>query len=102
MVMQTDVLASQVLISDGQMLDQTGNTIGRARIKAIRIIPTASSAGSVVFKDGGVNGATKLTVTVFPASTGPDYTLLPGEGMLFNTNIYADITTIASVMVFYG
>jgi hypothetical protein len=28
--------------------------------------------------------------------------LLPGDGLLFNTNIYADITTIGSVMVFYG
>jgi len=102
MGMQTDVLASQVLIADGQMLDQAGNAIGRARIKSIRIIPTASSAGSVVFKDGGASGTTRLTVTVFPSSTGPDYMLLPGEGLLFTTNIYADITTIGSVMVFYG
>lgn len=102
MGMQTDILASQVLVADGQMLDQAGNTIGRARIKSIRIIPTASSAGSVVFKDGGAGGTTRLTVTVYPASTGPDYMLLPGEGLLFNTNIYADITTVSSVMVFYG
>jgi hypothetical protein len=102
MAMQTDVLASRVLITDGQMLDQAGNAIGRARIKAIRIIPTASSAGSVVFKDGGATGTTRLTVTVYPASTGPDFMLLPGEGLLFNTDIYADITTIGSVMVFYA
>ena len=102
MAMQTDVLASRVLITDGQMLDQAGNNIGRARIKAIRIIPTASSAGSVVFKDGGATGTTRLTVTVYPASTGPDFMLLPGEGLLFNTDIYADITTIGSVMVFYA
>jgi hypothetical protein len=102
MAMQTDVLASRVLITDGQMLDQAGNAIGRARIRAIRIIPTASSAGSVVFKDGGATGTTRLTVTVYPASTGPDFMLLPGEGLLFNTDIYADITTIGSVMVFYA
>ena len=102
MAMQTDVLASQVLVADGQMLDQAGGTIGRARVKAIRIIPTASSAGSVVLKDGGINGTTKLTVTVYPASTGPDYMLMPGEGLLFTTNIYADIATVGSVMVFYG
>lgn len=102
MAMQTDVLASQPLVADGQMLDQAGNTIGRARVKAIRIIPTASSAGSVVLKDGGAGGNTKITVNVFPASTGPDYMLMPGEGLLFQTNIYADITTIASVTVIYG
>ena len=102
MAMQTDVLASQPLVADGQMLDQAGNVIGRARVKAIRIIPTPSSAGSVVLKDGGASGNTKITVNVFPAATGPDYMLLPGEGLLFQTNIYADITTIASVTVIYG
>jgi hypothetical protein len=102
MGMQTDILASQVLIADGQMTDQAGNNIGRARVKAIRIIPTASSAGTVVLKDGGASGTTKLTVTVFPSSTGPDYMLMPGEGLLFSTDIYADITTVGSVMVFYG
>jgi hypothetical protein len=56
----------------------------------------------VVFKDGGASGTTRLTVTVYPASTGPDFMLLPGDGLLFNTDIYADITTIGSVMVFYG
>ena len=58
--------------------------------------------GSVVLKDGGASGNTKITLNVFPASTGADYTLLPGEGLLFQTNIYADITTIASVTVIYG
>jgi hypothetical protein len=102
MAMQTDVLASLPLTADGQMLDQNSLVIGRARVKAIRIIPTASSAGSVVLKDGGASGNTKITVNVFPASTGPDYMLLPGEGLLFQTDIYADITTIASVTVIYG
>ena len=102
MAMQTDVLASQPLTADGQMLDQNSLVIGRARVKAIRIIPTASSSGSVVLKDGGASGNTKITVNVFPASTGPDYMLLPGEGLLFQTNIYADITTISSVTVIYG
>jgi hypothetical protein len=102
MAMQTDVLASLPLTADGQMLDQNSLVIGRARVKAIRIIPTVSSAGSVVLKDGGASGNTKITVNVFPSATGPDYMLLPGEGLLFQTDIYADITTIASVTVIYG
>jgi hypothetical protein len=39
MGMQTDVLASQARTDDGQLLDQAGNTIGRARIKSVYIVP---------------------------------------------------------------
>jgi hypothetical protein len=101
MGMQTDVLASQARTDDGQLLDQAGNTIGRARIKSIYIVP-AAGAGSVVFKDGGASGTTKITINTLASSSSPNYMLLPGEGVLFTTNIYVDVTTIGSVMVFYG
>ena len=99
--MQTDILASQPRTNDGQLLDQAGNTIGRTRVKAFLIIPTAA-AGSVVFKDGGSSGSTKMTVNSLANSTNSDYIILPGEGVLFQTNIYVDVTDIASVMVWYG
>ena len=99
--MQTDILASQPRTNDGQLLDQAGNTIGRTRVKAFLIIPTAA-AGSVVFKDGGSSGSTKMTVNSLANSTNSDYIILPGEGVLFQTNIYVDVTSIASVMVWYG
>lgn len=99
--MQTDVLASGVRTSTGQMQDQASNNIGRARIKAIYIIP-AAGAGSVVFRDGGASGSTKLTVNTLASSTSPDYILIPGEGLLFQTDIHATVTTVASVMVFYA
>jgi hypothetical protein len=102
MAMQTDVLASAVRTDDGLLNNQAGDSIGRARVKAVRIIPTADSAGTVVFKDGGASGTTRLTVNVFAGTTGADYMLLPGEGLLFSSNIYVDVTTVASVMVFYG
>jgi len=102
MGMQTDVLASAVRTDDGVLNDQAGNAIGRARVKGIRIVPTASTAGSVVFKDGGASGTTRLTLNIFAGTTGADYTLLPGEGLLFTSGIYVDVTTVASVMVFYG
>ncbi len=101
MSMQTDVLASAVRTTDGQLLDQAGDTIIRARIKSIYIVPTAS-AGSVVFKDGGAGGTTRLTVDTVASATQPTYLLLPGEGLLFSTNIYVDVTNIGFVMVFYG
>ncbi len=101
MSMQTDVLASAVRTTDGQLLDQASGTITRARIKSIYIVPTAS-AGSVVFKDGGAGGTTRLTVDTVASATQPTYMLMPGEGVLFSTNIYVDVTNIGFVMVFYG
>lgn len=101
MAMQTDVLASAVRTTDGLLADQAGNTLGRNRIKAIYIIP-AAGAGSVVFKDGGASGTVKMTVNTLASSTAPDYILLPGEGLVFQTDIYVDVTDIASVMVFYA
>ena len=101
MSMQTDVLASAVRTTDGQLLDQAGDTIIRARIKSIYIVPTAT-AGIVVFKDGGASGATRLTVNTVASATQPTSMLMPGEGVLFSTNIYVDVTNIGFVMVFYG
>ena len=101
MAMQTDVLASGVRTTSGQLADQAGNDLGRNRIKAIYIVP-AAGAGSVVFKDGGVSGTTRLTVNTLASSTAPNYLLLPGEGIVFQTDIYVAVTTVASVMVFYA
>ena len=101
MAMQTDVLASAVRTTDGQLLDQAGDTIIRARVKSIYIVPSGT-AGSVVFKDGGASGATRLTVNTVASATQPTYMLMPGEGVLFSTNIYVDVTNIGFVMVFYG
>ena len=101
MAMQTDVLISQPLTSAGQALDQNSLVIGRARVKAIYIIPTAS-AGEVVFYDGGASGAKKATIKTLANSTAPDYLLMPGEGLLFQTNIYIAPSAVASTTVIYG
>ena len=101
MAMQTDVLASAVRTTDGLLKDQATNDLGRTRVKAIYIVPD-TGAGSVVFKDGGASGAVKLTVNTLASSTTPDYILVPGEGLLFQTNVYVDLTDVVSVMVFYG
>lgn len=101
MAMQTDVLASAVRTTDGLLADQAGNTLGRNRIKAVYIVPD-TVAGSVVFKDGGASGTTRLTLNTLAASSSAYYMLMPGEGLLFQTNIYVDLTSVVSVMVFYG
>jgi hypothetical protein len=101
MAMQTDVLASKVRTDAGQMLDQNSLVIGRARVKAIYIVPD-TTAGTVTFIDGGASGATKIVVNTKGSSTAPDYMLLPGEGLLFQSNIYIIPSAVVSTMVIYG
>jgi hypothetical protein len=101
MGMQTDVLASKVATSAGDMLDQNSLVIGRARVKAIYIVPD-SGAGTVTFYDGGASGPVKIAVNTKASSTAPDYVLLPGEGLLFQTSIYIVPSAVISTMVIYG
>ena len=101
MAIQTDVLASQPLTSAGQALDQNSLVIGRARVKAVYIIPTAA-AGQVVFKDGGSSGPVKATINTLASSTAPNYMLFPGEGLLFQDNIYIAPSAVVSTTVIYG
>jgi len=99
--MQTDVLASKVRTDAGQMLDQNSLVIGRARVKAIYIVPD-TTAGTVTFRDGGASGPTKIVIDTKASSTTPDYVLLPGEGLLFQTSIYIVPSAVISTMVIYG
>jgi hypothetical protein len=101
MGMQTDVLASKVATSAGDMLDQNSLVIGRSRVKAIYIVPD-SGAGTVTFYDGGASGPVKIAVNTKANSTAPDYVLLPGEGLLFQTSIYIVPSAVLSTMVIYG
>ena len=75
----------------------------RARVKGFSICATASAAGTLLLKDGGSSGTTLIEIDI-PSNSNPNsfYILVPGEGVLFSTNIYATLTSIASVTVFYG
>ena len=102
MGMQTDVLVSAVLSSDGQFTNAAATAdITRCRVKAVYIVP-AATAGSVVFKDGGTGGTTIMTLNTVASATQPTYLLFPGEGVLFTTKVYADVTNIGTVTIFYG
>ena len=96
-MMQTDVKSSQLTSS---------NTVfaGPARIKGVYINPGAST-GSVVFKDGGANGTTVLTLNT-PAlganGSSTVYILLPGEGIWCASNVHATLSQVAAVTTFYG
>lgn len=99
--MQTDILASAVVVGTGVVNDQAGGAIGRTRIKGVYIVPQ-SGAGSVVFRDGSASGSTRMTLNTLASQTSPSYFLLPGEGLLVQNGIHLTLSTVASVVVFYG
>jgi hypothetical protein len=101
MGMQTDVLASRPRTDAGQLLDQNSLVIGRTRVKAIYIVPN-SAAGQVIFRDGGSNGPIKITVNTVASASTPDYILMPGEGLLFQENVYIAPSAVLSTMVIYA
>jgi hypothetical protein len=101
MAMQTDVLASKVATGAGDLLDQNSLVIGRTRVKAIYIVPD-TGAGTVTFRDGGASGPVKIVVNTLDSSSAPDYMLIPGEGLLFQTSIYIVPSAVISTMVIYG
>ena len=96
MTMQYDVKSTH--------LNASGSVFaGRARIKGFSICATASTAGTLILKDGGSGGTAMIEIDI-PSNSNPNsfYVAVPGEGVLCQTNIYATLTNIASVTVFYG
>ena len=72
---------------------------GPMRLKAFIITPTAS-AGTVVFKDGGVD---KFTVsTAASAASGPVNINLPSDGVKFSTSLQATLTDVAGLTAFFA
>ena len=76
---------------------------GPSRVKGFSICATASTPGTLQLKDGGSGGTVLIEVDI-PSNSNPNsfYTLVPGDGVKFNTNIYATLTGIASITVYYG
>lgn len=92
MAMQTDVLATS-LAASGSIFG------GRTRVRGITITPGAS-AGSLVLKNGGSSGTTVMTINTIAGGNSFNV-LIPAEGVLFNTGVYATISN-CSITVFYG
>ena len=99
--MTIDVLASVPLTATGQFTNQTPVALGRTRVKAVYMIPSAT-AGSVVFRDGGSGGTTVMTLNTVASATQPTYLIFPGEGLLFSSNVHGTVTNVTSATIFYG
>ena len=91
-MMQTDILVANVTA--------TGAASGsRTRVRGLLINPGAS-AGSVVLKDGGSGGTTKMTIPT-TANGEPFSVVIPANGVLFETDVYVTLSN-ATALVFYG
>ena len=89
MTMQTDVKPT-TLTSSGVVFE------GRARVKGMAITPSGS-AGSVTVADGSSN-----VFTIYTIASGETFNvIIPGEGVLCQTNVYATLSN-ANCTVFYG
>jgi hypothetical protein len=71
---------------------------GPARLKALTI--AYASGGTVAIKDGGSGGTTVWSFTA-PAAAGSVHVILPGDGILCGTSMYATLSS-ATVSVVYG
>ena len=92
MAMQTDVMVVSLAASGSAYGDRT-------RVRGLLVEPGAS-IGSVVMKDGGSGGTTLFTINTV-AGGEPFSVIIPADGVLFETSVYATLTN-AKVTVFYG
>lgn len=77
---------------------ETGSVYGdRTRVKAMAFF--GSGTGSIVLKDGGSSGKTELTLAT---PSGYNIVYIPGDGIVFGTDVHATLTNVSSLTVFYG
>jgi hypothetical protein len=92
--MQTDVKSSHV--------EATGTMVsGRTRIKGYQCL-SGGTAGDIIFRDGGASGTIRLQFNIPANTNNPFSNLIPGEGILFYTDVHVTVPTNAKVTVFYG
>jgi hypothetical protein len=94
MGMQTDVKATHV--------EATGTMAsGRVRVKGYQCL-SGGTAGDIVFRDGGASGTIRLQFNVPANTNNPFANIIPGEGILFVTDVHVTLPTSTKVTIFYG
>ena len=71
----------------------------RTRVASLNIT-TAGSAGSVELKDG-VSGTVLLKIVTTADSSMHDV-VIPGDGILFDSEVYCTLTNVTSITLFYS
>ena len=82
--------------------DATGTMYaGAANLAGYQIAP-GGTAGEIVFRDGGASGTERLRLNIPAAPLTPISTLIPGNGIRFNTTIHVTLPASAAVTIFCG
>jgi hypothetical protein len=81
--------------------DATGTIYSGATNLAGYQLASGGTAGEIVFRDGGASGTVRLRVNI-TTNTAVISTLLPGNGIRFNTDIHVTLPTGAAVSIFCG
>jgi hypothetical protein len=93
MTMQYDVKAAHT--------EATGTMVsGRNRLKGYQCI-SGGTAGDIIFRDGGASGTILLRFNI-GTGTQPIGLPIPGEGILFTTDIHVTLPATAKATIFYG
>ena len=94
MTMQYDVKSTHI--------EATGTLLSsRVRIKGF-IATCGGTGGDVVFRDNGASGTILLQFNIPVTAAFAWSTLIPGEGIVFATDVHVTLPTSAKLTVFYG
>ncbi len=94
MTMQTDVQSAHVEITSTMVS-------GRTRVKGYQCL-SGGTAGDIIFRDGGASGTIRLQFNVPANTNNPFANLIPGEGILFTTDVHVTLPSLTKITVFYG
>jgi hypothetical protein len=81
--------------------DATGTMYAGATNLAGYQLASGGVAGEIVFRDGGTSGTERLRVNI-TTNTAVISTLIPGNGIRFNTSIHVTLPASAAVTIFCG
>ena len=93
-MMQTDVRSAH-LTASGTAFN------GRTRLKSVSYRGNGTD-GYIKFRDGGSSGSVLCELDVGTSDSFTIYVLLPGEGIVFQTSIYVELSNVSATTVFYG
>jgi hypothetical protein len=82
--------------------DATGTIYAGATNLAGYQLAPGGTAGEIIFRDGGSGGTLLLKINIPVAPLTPISTLIPGNGIRFNTNIHVTLPASAAVTIFCG
>ena len=93
MTMQYDVKAAHI--------EATGTLVsGRNRLKGYQCL-SGGTAGDVIIRDGGASGPIRLQFNI-SANLVAFGLPIPGEGILYYTDMHVTLPANAKITVFYG